>query len=173
MLPLNKPFDMQKTRNPLIFLIEDSVVYKDLIVGYLKSKNFTNLKIYKNGDECLKQLHLKPDLIVLDYSSQGKTGLELMAQIQKDYPEIDFIFLSAQNNVEVAVQIMKIGAADYIIKNDKAPRNVVKSIEQLISSAKREKASKGFKVGVVGFFIMLFLIIMVITFMSIFFKLEF
>ncbi len=164
---------MQKTRNPLIFLIEDSVVYKDLIAGYLKSKNFTNLNIYKNGEECLKQMHLKPDLIVLDYSSEGKTGLELMAQIQKDFPEIDFIFLSAQNNVEVAVQIMKIGAADYIIKNDKAPRNLVKSIEYLISSSKREKASKGFKVGVVGFFIMLFLIIMIITFMSIFFNLEF
>lgn len=164
---------MHKTRNPLIFLIEDSVVYKDLIVGYLKSKKFANLNIYKNGDECMKDMHLKPDLIILDYSSQGKTGLELMSQIQNEYPEVDFIFLSAQNNVEIAVQIMKIGAADYIIKNERAPHNLVKSIEHIVSSTKRKKAAKGFKVGVVGFFIMLFLIIVVITFMSIFFKLEF
>lgn len=164
---------MQKTRNPLIFLIEDSVVYKDLIVGYLKSKKFTNLNIYKNGDECLKDIHLKPDLIILDYASHGKTGLELMAQIQSDNPTTDFIFLSAQNNVEIAVKIMKIGAADYIIKNEKAPHNLVKSIEFIISNTKRKKAAKGFKVGVVGFFIMLFLIIVVITFLSIFFKLDF
>jgi len=164
---------MHKTRNPLIFLIEDSVVYKDLIVGFLKSKKFTNLKIYKNGDECVKNMHLKPDLIILDYSSEGKTGLELMAQIQNDNPEVDFIFLSAQNKVEVAVQIMKIGAADYIIKNEKAPHNLVKSIEYIINQTKRKKATKGFKIGVIGFFIMLFLIIMIITFMSIFFKLEF
>ncbi|WP_346856170.1 response regulator [uncultured Draconibacterium sp.] len=164
---------MQKTRNPLIFIIEDSVVYKDLIVGHLQSRKFTNLKIFKSGEECLKNIHLKPDLIILDYSTQGKTGLELMVQIQKEYPETDFIFLSGQNNLEVAVKIMKIGAADYIVKNDQAPYNLVKSIDHLINNTKKEKASKGFKVGVVGFFIMLFLIIMVIMFMSIFFELEF
>jgi DNA-binding NtrC family response regulator len=164
---------MQKTRNPLIFIIEDSIVYKDLIVGHLQSRKFTNLKIFKSGEECLKNIHLKPDLIILDYSTQGKTGLELMVQIQKELPETDFIFLSGQNNLEVAVKIMKIGAADYIVKNDQAPYNLVKSIDYLINSTKREKATKGFKVGVVGFFIMLFLIIMVIMFMSIFFELEF
>jgi DNA-binding NtrC family response regulator len=164
---------MYKTRNPLIFLIEDSLVYKDLIVGYLKSKKYTNVNIYKNGDECVKDMHLKPDIIVLDYSSEGKTGLELMVQIQSEHPEVDFIFLSAQNKVEIAVKIIKIGAADYIIKNDRAPHNLVKSIEHIISTTKRKRATKGFKIGVIGFFIMLFLIIMIITFMSVFFKLEF
>ncbi|MCY1721690.1 response regulator [Prolixibacteraceae bacterium Z1-6] len=163
---------MQKTKNPLIFIIEDSTVYKDLIVGYLQSQKFTNLKVYKNGDECLRNIHRKPDLIILDYSTEGKTGLELMVQIQKEYPDTNFIFLSGQNNLEVAVKIMKIGAADYIVKNDQAPYNLVKSIEQIINNTKREKASKGFKVGVIGFFVMLFLIIMIIMFMSIFFDLE-
>jgi len=164
---------MQKTRNPLIFIIEDSVVYKDLIVGHLQSHTFTNLKLFKSGEECLRNIHLNPDLVILDYSTQGKTGLELMVQIQKEHPETDFIFLSGQNNLEVAVKIMKIGAADYIVKNDQAPYNLVKSIDHLVNNTKRAKAAKGFKVGVVGFFIMLFLIIMVIMFMSIFFELEF
>jgi DNA-binding NtrC family response regulator len=164
---------MQKIRNPLIFIIEDSVVYKDLIVGHLQSKKYTNLKIYKNGEACLKDIHLKPDLIILDYSSESKTGLELMVQIQKEHPYIDFIFLSGQNDVEVAVRIMKIGAADYIVKNNDAPYNLIKSIDHLVNHTKRVKASKGFKIGVIGFFIMLFLIIMVILLMSIFFQIEF
>ncbi len=164
---------MQKTRNPLIFIIEDSIVYKDLIVGYLQSQGFVNLKVLKNGEECLRNIDLKPNLIVLDYSGQGKTGLDLMVQIQQEHPAIDFIFLSGQNNVEVAVKIMKIGAADYIVKNNDAPYNLVKSIDRLIHTTKKRKATKGFKIGVVGFFIMLFLIIMVIMFISIFFELEF
>lgn len=163
---------MQKTKNPLIFIIEDSIVYKDLIVGHLKSNKFANLKIYDSGDACLKDIHLKPDLIVLDYSSEIKTGLELMVQIQKEHPDTDFIFLSGQNDVEVAVRIMKIGAADYIVKNNDAPYKLVKSIEHLINHTKKVKSTKGFKVGVIGFFIMLFLIIMIITMMSIFFKIE-
>lgn len=164
---------MQKTGNPLIFLIEDSIVYKDLLVSHLKSKKYTNLKIYENGEACLKDIHLNPDLIILDYSAGSRTGLELMVQIQKEHPTIDFIFLSGQNDVEVAVRIMKIGAADYIVKNNEAPYNLIKSIDHLVTHTKRVKANKGFKIGVIGFFIMLFLIIMVILLMSIFFQLEF
>jgi len=164
---------MQQTKNPLIFIIEDSVVYKDLIIGYLKSNKFTNLKVYKNGDECFKDIHLKPDLIILDYVSTGMNGLEFMLKVRSDHPEIDFIFLSGQNDVEVAVQIMKLGAADYIVKNDQAPKHLLKSIEGQITVTKRDKQAKGFRIGVVGFFVMLFLVIMVIILLSIFLELEF
>lgn len=159
---------MQKAKNPLIFVVEDSLVYKDLIVGYLKSKKFGNIKTFKNGEECLKVLNLKPDLIVLDYSFEGLNGLELMKKVRTDHPEIDFIFLSAQNNVEIAVKIMRLGAADYIIKNEKAPHNLLRSIEHLVTRTKDIKIKQGFKIGVIGFFIMLFIIIMVIILMTIF-----
>lgn len=164
---------MQKTKNPLIFIIEDSVVYKDLIVGYLQSQKYTSIKVFKNGEDCLKSMHHKPDIVILDYSAHGKNGLDLMLQIRKEEPLTDFIFLSGQNDVEVAVKIMKIGAADYIVKNNDAPYNLAKSIEHLVNLTKKEKASKGFKIGVLGFFIMLFLIIMIIMFVSIFFELDF
>lgn len=163
---------MYKTRNPLIFIIEDSTVYKNLIVGHLRSHKYTNVKTFKNGEECLKAMELHPDIIVLDYSFEGISGMDLMHKVKEDRPEIDFVFISAQNDVEVAVQIMRYGAADYVVKNEKAPYRLVKAIDQLVSSTKRDKIKKGFKIGVVGFFVMLFLIIVGIIFISIFFKLE-
>ena len=159
---------MQKTKNPLIYIVQDSVIYKDLIVGFLQQKKLTNLKTFKTADECLKLIHHKPDIIVLDYSFEGISGLELMKKVQLDHPEIDFIFISGQNNVEVAVNIMKMGAADYIVKNEKAPQNLLHSIEYLISTTRSLKVKKGFQIGVIGFFIMLFLIIMIIILMTIF-----
>lgn len=159
---------MQKTKNPLIYIVQDNVIYKDLIVGYLQQKKYTNLKTFKTGEECLKAIHHKPDVIILDYSFEGITGMELMKKVQMDHPEIDFIFLSGQNNVEVAVNLMKLGAADYIVKNEKAPENLLHSIEYLVSATRSEKVKKGFQVGVVGFFIMLFLTIMIIILMTIF-----
>jgi DNA-binding NtrC family response regulator len=159
---------MQKTKNPLIYVVQDSVIYKDMIVGYLGQKKFTSIKTFKNGEECLKAVHHKPDIIVLDYSFEGITGLELMKKVQLDHPEIDFIFLSGQNDVEVAVNIMKMGAADYIVKNEKAPENLLNSIKYLISATRSEKVKKGFQIGVIGFFIMLFLTIMIIILMTIF-----
>jgi DNA-binding NtrC family response regulator len=159
---------MQKTKNPLIYIVQDSVIYKDLLVGYLQQKKYTNIKTFKTGEDCLKAIHNKPDIIVLDYSFEGITGMELMKRVQLDHPEIDFIFLSGQNDVEVAVNIMKMGAADYIVKNEKAPENLLHSIQYLISATRSEKVKKGFQIGVVGFFIMLFLTIMIIILMTIF-----
>ena len=159
---------MQKTKNPLIFIIEDSIVYKDLIVGYLQSKNYKNLKTFKSGEECLKEVKLKPDVIILDYTFSGINGLELMIKVREESPVTSFIFLSGQNDVELAVKIMKLGADDYIVKNEKAPYNLVKSIELLTTETKKSKVSDGFKIGVIGFFIALFVIIMVIILMTIF-----
>lgn len=149
---------MQKTKNPLIFLIEESVIYKDLIVGYLRVK-YPNVKTFKSGDECLKELASSPDIIILDYSIEGYNGLELMKKVKETKPDIDFIFLSAQNDVEVAVNIMRLGAADYVVKNDKAPARLVKAIEHAVSDAKKQKMNKGFTMGVFGFFFVLLLVI--------------
>jgi len=163
---------MQNTKNPLIFIVEDSIVYKDLLVGYLQSKKFKNIHTFKTGEECLKELHQKPDIIVVDYSYEGISGLELMQKVRVEHPEIDFIFLSGQSEIPVAIKVMKLGAADYIIKNEKAPYRLVRSIEQISSVTKKEKIQKGLNIGIVGFFIMLFLIIMAIILLSIFFDLE-
>jgi FixJ family two-component response regulator len=159
---------MQKTKNPLIFIIEDSVVYNNLIVGYLQSKNYKNLKTFKSGEECLKEMHLEPDVIILDYSFSGINGLELMVKVREVLPGVSFIFLSGQNDVELAVKIMKLGADDYIVKNEKAPFYLVKSIEHLMAETKKVKISQGFKIGVIGFFVMLFVVIMIIILMTIF-----
>ncbi len=163
---------MRNTKNPLIFIVEDSVVYRDLIVGYLQSKKYGNIKTFKNGEECVKEIELKPDIIILDYSYEGISGLELMRTIRLENFEIDFIFLSSQNNIQVAVEIMKLGAADYIEKNEKAPYRLARSIEHLLKITKKEKLRKGLNIGMVGFFIMLFIIIMTIILASIFFDLE-
>ncbi len=163
---------MQNTKNPLIFPIEDSIVYKDLIVGYMQSKNLKNIKTFKNGEECIKDFKLKPDIIILDYTYGGISGLELMQKVRHEHPQIDFIFLSGQSEIPVAIKVMKLGAADYIIKNEQAPYRLVRSIDQILKATKKEKARKGLNIGIVGFFIMLFIIIMTIILVSIFFDLE-
>ncbi len=162
---------MQKTKNPLIFIIEESTIYKDLIVGHLKSNKFANIKEIKNGEECISNLHLNPDIIILDYSIEGSSGLELMRKIKTTRQNIDFIFLSGQNDIEVAISILKLGASDYVVKNDKAPKRLVKAIEQAILVTNKEKQNKGFTIGVLGFFILLLFLIAGIIFITLFFNL--
>ncbi len=162
---------MHKTKNPLIFLIEDNIVYKDLIVGHLQSKKYKNIRTFTTANDCVKELNLKPDVIVLDYSYGGISGLDLMRKVKEDNPQVDFIFISGQNDIEVAVNLMKLGAADYVVKNEKAPYRLVNAIEQLSLATKNKKMKQGFSIGVVGFFIMLFLVIVSIILITIVFNL--
>ena len=161
---------MEKTKNQLIFIIEESVIYKDLIVGHLQSNKYSNIKVFKTAEESTNELHLNPDIIILDYSSEGMSGLEFMKKVKTTRPGINFIFLSGQNDVEVAVTIMKLGAADYVVKNDKAPARSIRAIEQVILTAKKEKMNKGFTIGVFGFFLLLLLIIAGIISIALFFN---
>ena len=97
--------------------------------------------------------------------------MELMKRVKETKPEIDFIFLSGQNDVEIAISIMKLGATDYVVKNEKAPARLLKAIEQAIVKSKKEKLNKGFTIGVFGFFVVLLLVIAAIISIVLFFNL--
>ena len=84
---------------------------------------------------------------------------QLMKRVKETKPYVDFIFLSGQNDVEVAVNIMKHGAFDYVVKNEKAPGRLVKAIDQAKISTKKEKMNKGFTMGVLSCFFLLLLLI--------------
>jgi DNA-binding NtrC family response regulator len=164
---------MQNTRNPLIFVVIESPIYNNLVVGFLKSRRYKNLMSFASGKECLEHLNLNPDIFVCSYSMEDMNGLELMKKVKTDLPETDFFFLSGQNDVEVAVNIIKHGASDYIVKNDRALTKLAKSIDFAVNSTKSVKVKKGFKIGVIGFFIILFIIIMIILSLTVFFPEDF
>lgn len=164
---------MQNTRNPLIFVVIESPIYNNLVVGFLKSRRYKNLMSFASGKECLEHLNLNPDVFVCSYSMDDMNGLELMKKVKVGLPETDFFFLSGQNDVEVAVSLIKQGAADYIVKNDRALTKLAKSIDFAVNSTKSVKVKKGFKIGVIGFFIILFIIIMIILSLTIFFPDDF
>ncbi|NQU85684.1 MAG: response regulator [Mariniphaga sp.] len=164
---------MQNTRNPLIFVVIESPIYNNLVVGFLKSRKYNNVMSFTKGEESLEHLQLNPDMFVCSYAMEDINGMELMKKVKAELPETDFFFLSGQNDVEVAVTIIKRGAADYIVKNDKALTKLAKSIDYTVSSTKSVKVKKGFKIGVVGFFIILFIIIMIILSLAVFFPDDF
>ena len=164
---------MQNTRNPLIFVVIESPIYNNLVVGFLKSRKYNNVMSFNRGQESLEHLKLNPDIFVCSYGMEDLNGMELMRKVKAELPDTDFFFLSGQNDVEVAVNIVKHGAADYIVKNDKALAKLARSIDQTVNTVKSVKVKKGFKIGVIGFFIILFVIIMIILSLAVFFPDDF
>ncbi len=164
---------MQSTKAPLIFIVEDNQVYSKLVVSYLRSNKFTNVKAFSSGEECIQHLGEKPDIIIQDYLLEGMNGIEVLKRAKQVYPEIDFIFLSGQDNIDIAINTMKYGAYDYIVKDQMALKKMVNKIHKIRSVRKLERSNKRYKMGVILFFAVLILIVIVLFSLSVFYPNKF
>jgi len=150
---------MRNTKNPLIFVVEDNQMYNKLVVSYLKTNKFTNVESYLSGEEVLKNMQKNPDIIIQDYLLEGMTGIEVLIKAKKSNPDVEFIFLSGQDSIDIAINSMKYGAYDYIVKDQMALQKLVNKIQKINSVTELVKSNKRYKVGVVLFFIGLALLI--------------
>jgi DNA-binding NtrC family response regulator len=144
---------MQNTKDPLIFVVEDNQMYNKLVVSYLKTNKFSKIESFLTGEDALNNLHKNPDIIIQDYLLDGMTGIEVLIKAKKTNPNVEFIFLSGQDSIDVAINSMKYGAYDYIVKDQMALQKMVNKIHKINSVTELVKSNKRYKVGVILFFI--------------------
>lgn len=101
-----------------IFLVEDDPWYAQLLKHFLSMNPDYELKLFTSGKELLSSLHLKPDLICMDFGLPDMSGAELLKEILQKNKAIPIIVISAQEEINIAVTLLKAGARDYIIKDD-------------------------------------------------------
>lgn len=93
---------------------EDSIVKLTSLL--LKKWGFDTLSA-SNGEECLNMVEKhRPGLVLLDYMMPVMNGLEALKQIRQRYPDTYVIMFTGKGSEEVAVEVMKAGAADYLRK---------------------------------------------------------
>jgi DNA-binding NtrC family response regulator len=159
---------MQKRADPLIFIVEDNPVYNKLVVNYLLSKKFNRVESFLSGEECLKKIDLKPDIVIQDYLLEGIDGIEVLKATKKKHPHTEFIFLSGQDSVDVAINTMKLGAYDYIVKDQMALKKMVDKITKIIAMQRLVKNNRRYKTGITLFFLALALLVLIMVSLSIF-----
>jgi len=98
-----------------IFIVEDNKLYAQILKKQLVNDQF-QVKVFYNGRDCITHLREKPDVITLDYTLPDMTGHDVLKEIQKESPSTNVIVISAQENITTAIDLMKNGAYDYIMK---------------------------------------------------------
>lgn len=111
-----------------IYIVEDDLWYAKVLNHYLSSNPDYQIKIFNKAKSLLSELRNKPDVILMDYSLPDINGDKLLIEIKTKYPEIPVIVISAQENISVAVNLLKLGAQDYVVKNDYTKEILWKSI---------------------------------------------
>ena len=153
----------------MIFIVEDNPVYNKLITNYLQSKKFNRIECFSSGEECLKRIGEKPDIIIQDYLLEGIDGIEVLKHVKKIHPHTEFIFLSGQDSVDVAVNTLKLGAFDYIVKDQMALKKLNDKITKILSIQKLVKSNRRYKTGIALFFVALVIIILIIASLTVFY----
>jgi DNA-binding NtrC family response regulator len=130
-----------------ICLVDDDVLCLNLYRQLLKQLGYSDIELFDNGQDCLDSLEkLAPDVIFLDYNMEGLNGMEVLKRIKQFNKDIIVLFISGHENLETAINTMKQGAVDYLLKASLGPekmREVMERVEGLVpedSGARKKKS---------------------------------
>lgn len=134
---------LRNPRNPLIFVIDSNASYRKIIRSCLKALNYCNIHLFQSTGECLLA-EGSPDIIILD-NNQGKdhlTGVEFFRIYRKKFQTAHFLFLSSNTNLDVAVNAMKLGAYDYIVKSKWGLERLIERVDKLVNVYRKDLRRK-------------------------------
>lgn len=121
-----------KNQHPLkIFILEDDVWYGSMLQHYLALNPDYEVKRFHNCKDFFNQLHERPEVVTLDYSMPDMDGSEVLTKIREIDPAIQVIVISGQEDIKTAINLLKNGAFDYIVKDDDAKDRLWNSLLHL------------------------------------------
>ena len=132
-----------------LFIVEDDVWYGSMLEHYLSLNPEYEVKRFESPGDFFAMLHENPDVVTLDYSLPDCDGSEVLRKIKQHNPDIQVIIISGQEDVATAINLLKNGAFDYIVKDDDTKDRLWNSILHLreISNLKLEVESLKTQVG--------------------------
>lgn len=102
--------------NISILIIDDEKPQREGLGGYFKKKGYT-VFLSDSGARGLELVRTNQiDIILTDYKMPDLSGLQTLLEIKKINPEIEVIVMTAYGSVEIAVEAMKHGAINYLLK---------------------------------------------------------
>ena len=99
-----------------VLIVDDEATLARNLAAYLERNGF-DVRVAGSGEEGLQQFaDFRPDLVLLDHNLPGLSGLEVLERLRKGDNQVPVVLMTGFGGIEVAVQALKLGAADYLTK---------------------------------------------------------
>ena len=120
----------------VVLLVDDEVPFVETMTKRLTKRNLAVQSAF-SGQEALDRLakESKVDVVILDVKMPGMDGIETLREIKKEFPLVEVVMLTGHATVESAIEGMRLGAHDYLMK----PCDIDKLMEK-VKEAKAKKA---------------------------------
>ncbi len=104
---------MQKTK---ILIVDDELIMRESLAGWLERDGHEVTKT-ASGEEALEILKdSRFDILLVDIKMEGMSGLDVLKQVKESDPEVSVVMITAYGSVSTAIEAMKNGAYDYLLK---------------------------------------------------------
>lgn len=121
-----------------IFIIDDDRDMVLLLKRFLTRHNYDVLEAY-SGKKALEILEeTEPSLVMCDFRLEDMEGNVLLGKIKERYPHLPVIIITGYSDIKIAVEVMKMGAYDYITK-PLFPDEILVTIKKALETAAEEK----------------------------------
>ena len=102
-----------------IYLLSDAAFPTGVYEQHLLNSGIKEVKVFNDSQDFINQLIFEPDAVIIEHTVKPFNGLEVLKKIRRQNPDLPVVYLSAQQDIKTAVDALKYGAFDYIIKGDK------------------------------------------------------
>ena len=120
--------------SPFVLLVDDEVPFVETMSKRLSKRQLMVLPAY-TGREALEKLGKNAvDVVILDVKMPGMDGIQTLREIKKTHPLVEVIMLTGHATIETAVEGMRLGAFDYLMKPCE--------IEELLAKVEEAKEKK-------------------------------
>jgi DNA-binding NtrC family response regulator len=111
-----------KTQELNLYIVDDNKSMVLALEQFLKRQFGEKIRItpFFDGESCLKNINSDTDVVILDYFLGEKNGNEILRSIKEINPQTEVIMLSGNESIETAVESFRLGARNFVMKNEKA-----------------------------------------------------
>jgi len=131
-----------------VFVVDDNNMFLKVMHKFLSVNENLDVHAISSGRECISRLDEKPDIISLDYTLPDSNGKEILEKILHVTPESQVIIVSGQNDINTAIELLKLGAYDYIVKGVDTRDKISIVIEKIIEKIELTKENTRLKQAV-------------------------
>lgn len=101
-----------------IFVVDDDPFVTYYLLQILTNIGCSNVSTYNSGAACLSHIHHNPKVIFLDYQMDDIDGLKVLKEVKDYFPGIAVIFTTALEDLGVAVESIRGGSFDFLLKKN-------------------------------------------------------
>jgi len=99
-----------------ILIVDDELIMRESLAGWLE-RDGHSVKTAPSGEEALKLLRdTRFDIMLVDIKMEGISGLEVLRQVKDSDPDVAIVMITAYGSIPTAIEAMKNGAYDYLLK---------------------------------------------------------